>query len=157
MPRYILAPYVATPPDVVARLLALAEVGSTDRVYDLGCGDGRVVIAAASECGATGVGIDIEPWWIDQARAAAEAAGVADRVAFRTEDALDCDVSAASVVFLYLVEWAMERIAPALRRQLAPGTRLVSLSFPIEGWTPTREHRFVDAEGTQRVLYLWTL
>ena len=155
--RYILAPYVATPHDVVERLLHLADVRADDRVFDLGCGDGRVVIAAAKNFGASGVGIDIEPWWIEQANQNARDAGVEERVRFEAADALYFDVSNASVVFVYLVHWSMQKIAPLLRTQLAPGTRVVSLSFPIDDWQPTRSERFVDAEGSERVLHLWVV
>lgn len=154
-PRYILAPYMATPHEVVDRMLALAEVGPSDTVFDLGCGDGRVVIAAARDRGARGVGVDIEAWWIDQANAAAQSAGVSDRAEFRVGDALQIELSQATVVFIYLVDWSVQLIAARLRAQLAPGARVVSLSFPISDWTPTRTERFVDAESNQRVLYLW--
>jgi len=154
-PRYILAPYMATPHEVVDRMLALAEVGPSDIVFDLGCGDGRVVIAAARDCGARGVGVDIEAWWIDQANAAAQGAGVSDRAEFRVGDALQLDLSQATVVFIYLVDWSVQMVAARLRTQLAPGARVVSLSFPISDWTPTRIERFVDAESNPRVLYLW--
>ncbi len=154
-PRYILAPYMATPHDVVDRMLALAEVGPSDNVFDLGCGDGRVVIAAARDRGARGVGVDIEAWWIDQANAAAQSAGVSDRAEFRVGDALQIELSQATVVFVYLVDWSVQMIAARLRAQLAPGARVVSLSFPISDWTPSKTERFIDAESNPRVLYLW--
>ena len=95
-----LAPYVATPPDVVLRMLTLAGTGPTDVVYDLGCGDGRIVIAAAQQFGARAVGVDIDAALIARAREAATAAGVADRVTFRVQDAMTVDVSDATVVTL---------------------------------------------------------
>ncbi len=153
--QYILAPYMATPNDVVLRMLKLAEVDAGDHVLDLGCGDGRVVIAAALECGARGTGIDIEPYWIEESQRNAAAANVADRVDFSVQDATRCEVSSASVVFLYLVHWSMQLMAPRLRAQLLPGARIVSLSFPIQDWSPTRIERFVDECGVERVLYLW--
>jgi predicted TPR repeat methyltransferase len=153
--RYILAPYVATPADVVDRMLRLAGVGAQDTVLDLGCGDGRVAIAAARDYAARGLGVDIESWWIDQAQQAALAAGVSDRVRFELGDALHFDLSGASVVFIYLVDWSVQMVAARLRSQLAPGARIVSLSFPIKDWAPARTERFVDSESVPRVLYLW--
>src|SRR6188472_3448338 len=96
-----LAPFVATPTDVVDRMLRLAAVTRRDTVYDLGSGDGRIVIAAAKTFGARGVGIEIDPVLVAQATANAQAAGVADRVSFRREDAMAADVSGATVVTLY--------------------------------------------------------
>ncbi len=93
-----LAPYRATPPDVVERMLTLAKVGPGDVVYDLGCGDGRIVITAAQKFGARGVGIDIDAKLIEKAEASARAAGVEERVQFRVQDALTADVSDATVV-----------------------------------------------------------
>lgn len=157
MTLHILAPYVATPEDVVARLLGLADVGPADRVLDLGCGDGRVAIAAAKDRGASGAGVDIEPYWIEESRRNAELAGVSDRVDFRADDATRCELAGASVVFLYLVQWSTQLLAPRLRAELQPGTRIVSLSFAIDNWTPKRIDRFIDSTGTERVLYLWVV
>lgn len=148
---------MATPQDVVERMLRLAAVGADDHVLDLGCGDGRVAISAARLHGATGSGIDIEPYWIEESRRNAEAAGVSPRVAFSAEDATQCDLSRASVVFLYLVHWSMQLMAPRLRAELRAGARIVSLSFPIDGWKPSQVDRFVDAGGVERTLYLWVL
>ena len=153
-PRYILAPYVATPHEVVDRMLALAEVTAADVVYDLGCGDGRIPIAAA-KLGASGVGVDIERYWIEQANSNALAAGVADRTEFAVGDAMDLDVSAATVVTLYLVEWSTERIRPVLERGLRAGARIVSHSFAMQGPDPVTTERWVDATGETRTIRLW--
>jgi 2-polyprenyl-3-methyl-5-hydroxy-6-metoxy-1,4-benzoquinol methylase len=155
-PRYILAPYVATADDVVERMLDLARVGPDDVVFDLGCGDGRLAIAAARR-GARAYGVDIEPWWVEQSRLNAEAAGVADRARFEQRDAMDVDVSTASVVVLYLVHWSTQRMAAELLERCAPGTRIVSNSFPFEGRARARTQSIIDATGQSRDLHLWVL
>ena len=153
MPRYILAPYVATPPDVVVRMVELADVRATDRVYDLGCGDGRLLIAAAKLRGASGLGVDIEPYWIEQARAHAEQAGVSHLARFEAEDALEVDLSSATVVFLYLVPWSTQRVLERLQQHCAPGTRIVSHSFGFDGVADSVTETFVDDSGTSRTLH----
>jgi SAM-dependent methyltransferase len=152
-----LAPFVPTPPDVVDRMLALARTGPRDVVYDLGCGDGRIVIAAAQKFGARGVGIDIDPALVARAQAAANAAGVADRVSFRVQDAMTVDVSDATVVTLYLLAASNVKLRPLLTKQLGPGSRIVAHNYPIGDWEPDVIDDFVDAAGTRRTLYLWTL
>jgi SAM-dependent methyltransferase len=152
-----LAPYVATPLDVVERMLTLARVGPDDLVYDLGCGDGRVVIMAAQKFGARGVGVDIEPTLIEQAIANAKSADVADRVTFRVQDALTVDVSPATVVTLYLLASANARLRPTLMQQLRPGSRIVSHNFPIGDWEPDVVDNFTDLGGRRRTLYLWSV
>lgn len=154
IPRMVLAPYVPTPPDVLERMLDLAGVGSGDVVYDLGCGDGRVVVAAARR-GARAVGLDIEAYWVQQGWALAREAGVTDLAGFRQEDALEADVSGATVVFLYLVDWSTDRMLEHLAGQLRPGVRVVSHSFAGTRWPPDRTERFVDASGRERALHLW--
>jgi SAM-dependent methyltransferase len=151
--HYILAPYVPTPPDVVERMLRLADVGPSDVVFDLGCGDGRVVIAAAGSTGAHGVGVDIEPYWVELARANATAAGVSHLTRFDQQDALAVDLTPATVVFLYLVHWSTQMLAARILAQVADGTRIVSHSFPIAG-LGARTDTFIDASGTQRSLHL---
>src|SRR5688572_8270982 len=111
-PRQSLAPYVPTPEDVVDRMLAFAEVTKTDVIYDLGCGDGRIPIAAAQKYGARGVGIDIDPRRIAESKANARAAGVEHLVEFRLGDVLEADVSPATVVMLYLLGSGNARLRP---------------------------------------------
>jgi protein-L-isoaspartate O-methyltransferase len=152
-----LAPSAATPPDVVDRMLTLAGVGPADVVYDLGCGDGRIVIAAAQKFGARGVGVDIEPSLIARAEADARAAGVANRVTFRVQDAMTVDVSQATVVSLYLLAASNVKLRPLLTNQLRPGARIVSHNYPIGDWEPQTVDTFVDARGATRTLYLWTV
>jgi protein-L-isoaspartate O-methyltransferase len=151
-----LAPFVATPPDVVERMLTLAKAGPRDLVYDLGCGDGRIVIAAAAKFGARGVGVDIDPGLVARAQADAKAAGVADRVTFRVQDAMTVDVSKATIVTLYLLAASNVKLRPLLTKQLAPGSRIVAHNYPIGDWEPEVIDNFTDAAGTRRTLYLWT-
>lgn len=154
-PRHILAPYVATPEDVVDRMLRLAGTSARDIVYDLGCGDGRVLIRAAALFGARGVGVDVEPYWVEQSRLNASAAGVSPLVRFEPGDALDVDLSPASVVFLYLVPWSTQLVADRVFRSSRPGTRVVSHSFPVEGRPAAATETFLDGEGVSRRIGLW--
>ena len=149
------APFVATPPDVVNRMLALARVGPDDVVYDLGCGDGRIVIAAALQYGARGVGVDIDPERIQEAEEHARRAGVTDRVTFKVQDALETDVSEATVVALYLVSALNVQLRPILTAQLPPGARIVSHNFAMGDWEPDVVDVFESADGRRRTLYLW--
>jgi cyclopropane fatty-acyl-phospholipid synthase-like methyltransferase len=149
------APFVPTPHDVVDRMLALARVGSTDVVYDLGSGDGRIVIAAAQRFGARGVGVDIDPRRIAESEENARTAGVERLVTFRLQDALETDVSEATVVTLYMLSAINVKLRPILTRQLRPGARIVSHSFAMGDWEPERVDTFRDAAGTTRTLYLW--
>ena len=149
------APFVVTPPDVVERMLALAKVGPRDVVYDLGCGDGRIVIAAAQKFGARGVGIDIDPARIFDAEQNAKKAGVERLVRFEIRDALKTDVSDATVVTLYLLSAMNVQLRPILTRQLRPGARIVSHSFAMGDWEPDVVDTFTSADGLGRTLYLW--
>jgi hypothetical protein len=153
--RPTLAPYVPTPQDVVDRMLAFAQVTSNDVVYDLGSGDGRIVITAAKKYGARGVGIDIDPERIAESRRNARDAGVTALVEFRRGDILQADVSKATVVTLYLVSSGNLKLRPLLTRQLPVGTRVVSHAFGMGDWTPEKVERFKDAQGDERVIYLW--
>jgi protein-L-isoaspartate O-methyltransferase len=153
----VLAPFVATPPDVVDRMLALAQVGARDVVYDLGCGDGRIVIAAARVYGARGVGVDIDAARIEEARTNARRAGVEHLVIFRIEDARTTDVSEATVVTLYLVAALNAQLRPRLAAQLRPGARIVSHNFPIGTWEPDRVDVFRSTDGQTRTLFLWNI
>jgi len=151
-----MAPFVGTPPDVVERMLTLAKITSRDVVYDIGSGDGRVVIMAAQKFGARGVGIDIDPVLIARAEAAAKAAGVSSLVTFRRQDAMTVDASEATIVTLYLLAASNARLRPVLTAKLAPGARIVSHNYPLGGdWEPSSIDNFTDAAGTMRTLYLW--
>ena len=145
-----LAPYVPTPDDVVIRMLELAGVKASDVVYDLGCGDGRIPIAAAKRFGARGVGIDIDPGRIEESRANAKAAGVESLVEFRVGDVLQADVSPATVVTLYLLTSSNLKLRPILERQLRPGARIVSHAFSMgPEWPADRVDRFTSERGTR--------
>ena len=150
-----LAPYVPTPQDVVDRMLSLANVTGADVVYDLGCGDGRIVITAAKTFGARGVGVDIDPDRIKESQANAKAAGVEHLVIFKLQDAMTVDVSPATVVTLYLLSSSNAKLRPLLTRQLKPGARIVSHAFSMSDWTPEKTDVFTDSGGTQRTLYRW--
>ena len=148
------AAFVATPADVVDRMLALAGVMSNDVVYDLGCGDGRIVIAAAKEFGARGVGVDIDPKRVEEANAAVKAAGVGDRVRIINGDIFDpaIKISEASVVTLYLLPSLNVKLMPRLKSELKPGTRIVSNSFDMGDWKPEK----TETVGAYTIYY-WTI
>ena len=150
-----LAPYIPTPQEVVNRMLELAEVKTTDIVYDLGSGDGRIPITAAKRYGARGVGIDFDPQRIAESNANARREGVTDRVEFILGDALQADVSEATVVTLYLLSSSNIKLRPILTRQLSPGTRIVSHAFDMGDWLADRIEIFKDYRGNPRTLYLW--
>jgi predicted RNA methylase len=152
-----LAPYASTPEDVVARMLVLAEVKPGDVVYDLGCGDGRIPIAAA-RMGARGVGVDIDPQRIAESKANAKTAGVEHLVEFRVEDALTVDVTPASVVTLYLLGSSNAKLRPMLMKHLKPGARIVSHAFSMgREWPADKIDQFVSAAGDEVTLYLWRI
>jgi ribosomal protein L11 methylase PrmA len=121
-------------------------------VYDLGCGDGRIVIAAVKDFGARAVGIDIDPERIAESRENARKAGVGKRAAFRNEDLFEADIREATVVTLYLFPWVNLKLRPKLWKELKPGTRVVSHSHDMGDWEPDKE---IEVEG-QRI-YLWTI
>jgi SAM-dependent methyltransferase len=145
-------PYVASPPQIVDAMLELANVGNNDVVYDLGCGDGRIVISAAKKYGARGVGIDINADRIEEARANARAAGVDGQVSFETKDLFESDFHDATVVTMYLLPDVNMRLRPRLLSELRPGTRVVSHSFAMGDWRPDRE---IVVDGAP--VYLWTI
>lgn len=153
------APYVPTPRTAVRRMLALADVDEGDVVYDLGSGDGRIVIMAAKEFGARGVGVEIDRDLVERARFKARQAGVADRVTFRRGDLFDADLGDATVVTLYLWPHMNERLRPKLQSELAAGARVVSYDFGIEGWAAdTTLVIETDSVGEHRhALHRWTL
>lgn len=142
--------YVPTSNRVAEAMLTLAGVTAADTVYDLGSGDGRIVIAAAKKFGARGVGVELDPELVKTARKNAQNAGVADRVTFLQQDLFKTDLSDATVVTLYLSNSVNLRLRAVLQRQLKPGARIVSHRFAIGDWQPEAERRI---EGT--TIYLW--
>ena len=150
-------PYEPSPPEVVHAMLELAKVGPNDLVYDLGSGDGRIVIEAARAFGARGVGIDIDPQRVSDANANAKAAGVTGRVNFIRGDLFETDFSAASVVTLFLWPHINLKLRPQLQK-LRPGTRIVSHVHDLGDWPPDRTIKVRAAgEARERAVHLWTV
>jgi cyclopropane fatty-acyl-phospholipid synthase-like methyltransferase len=156
-------PFVPTPIEVVDRMLEMAEVKKGDVIYDLGSGDGRIVIRAAKKYGARGVGIEMDSWLVAAARAKAKEEGVDDLVEFRVEDAAQTDLSRATVITLYMLPWFNEMMKPKFKAQLKPGSRIVSHDYGIEGWPPYKMEVFPVVEKRaevfthKHVLYLWRI
>lgn len=154
VPAYMLVevPYITTPEPVVKKMLDMAKVKKGDMLYDLGCGDGRIVIEAAQR-GAKGVGIELNPHLVEEAQQNALKAGYADKVQFRVQDIFEADFSKASVVTLYLLPEINQKLRPQLWKQLAVGTRVVSHAFDMgPDWPPEK----VD-EVVGRKIYYWTI
>jgi SAM-dependent methyltransferase len=149
-------PYVPTKTPVVDRMLQMANVKPGDVLYDLGCGDGRIVIAAAKRFGIRGVGIDIDPERIAEANVNARKAGVTNRVKFIQADLFDADISDATVVTLYLLPDINLRLRPKLLSELQPGTRIISHNYGMGDWTPDRSAK-VTVDGTEHVVFAWTV
>ncbi len=151
--RSLDVPYVPTPQPVVDKMLDLAKVKQGDVVYDLGCGDGRIVITAVKERGARGVGIDLNPQRIAEAKLNAKEAKVADKVKFMVGDLFKSDFSEATVVTLYLLPSVNAKLRPQLWRQLKVGTRVVSHAFDMgPEWPPEKTE---SVGGT--TVYYWTI
>lgn len=150
-PHHLDAPFWPTPEPLVERMLDLAGVGPGDHLIDLGCGDGRIVLAAARR-GATALGVDIDSERIAEAEAAARAAGVEHLVRFRCEDLFATRIEDASVVTLYLIPLVHRLLGTRLRTELAPGSRVVGHAFAIRDWAP-RAHEIID----RREVFLWVV
>jgi SAM-dependent methyltransferase len=146
------APYIPSPIEVVEAMLKLANVHANDVVYDLGCGDGRIVVMAAQKYGATGVGVEIDSELVRDARARAAKFGVSEKVRFLEADLFETDFSAASVVTMYLLPKTVDRLKPKLLADLKPGSRIISFAFPFSDWPPLKTE-----EVNSRRLYLWVV
>jgi SAM-dependent methyltransferase len=153
-------PFVPSPMLVVERMLQLAEVKQGDILYDLGSGDGRIVIAAAKKFGVRGVGVDLNPTLVEQARRRAAEEGVSHLVEFRAADGLTVDISQATVVTLYMFKWFNNQMRPKLQR-LKPGSRVVAHDFDIDDWKPAKIEYVNPADDPSseltepRTLFLW--
>jgi precorrin-6B methylase 2 len=151
-PQKLDVPYEPTPQEVVLLMLQLAKVQKGDIVYDLGCGDGRIIVTAARLFGATGVGIEIDPMRLAESRENAKRAGVENRVNFLKEDLFQADIREASVVTLFLSREVNLRLLPRLLRELRPGTRVVSFYWDMDEWKPEKR---VEYDGEP--IYLWII
>ncbi|OUL26650.1 SAM-dependent methyltransferase [Nostoc sp. T09] len=145
-------PYVPTPQPVVDAMLKVAKVGKNDVIYDLGSGDGRIVITAAQRYGTRGVGIDINPERIEEANQNAKTAGVTDRVKFVQQDLFNTNLSQATVVTLYLLPDINLKLRPKLFKELKPGTRIVSHAFDMGDWKPQQT---LNVDG--KTVYYWVI
>ena len=156
-------PFVPTPVEVVDKMLEMAKVQKSDVVYDLGSGDGRVVIRAAKRYGARGIGIEMDQTLLDKARKSAEAEGVSHMVEFRAEDALKTDLSPATVVTLYMLPWFNKAMKPNFEKFLKPGSRIVAHDFGIEGWKPDKSEKLSEPEKKAggyvhyHTIFLWNV
>jgi precorrin-6B methylase 2 len=153
-------PFITTPDEVVDRMLQLAGTRAEDLVVDLGSGDGRIVITAARKYGARGLGIELDAALVEKSRDSARRAGVAERVSFVQGDVLAADISAASVVTVYLLPGLINQLQPRFLERLQPGTRIVSHAFGMTGWKPDRRETMRIAkphpgQGDESTLYLW--
>ncbi|HLI85587.1 MAG TPA: methyltransferase domain-containing protein [Bryobacteraceae bacterium] len=152
IPKLPDVPYVPTDNTVVDAMLKLAGVTSADTVYDLGCGDGRIVVRAAKNYGAHGVGVDINPERIQEARENAKRNSVENLVRFEEGDLFDANIRNATVVTLYLLPDVNLKLRPKLLRDLKPGARIVSHSFDMGDWKPDKQE---EVDGA--TIYLWTV
>ena len=156
-------PFVPTPLEVIDKMLELAEVKKSDVVYDLGSGDGRIVIRAAKKYRVHAVGIEMDRLLLAKARKDAAAAGVTHLAQFRAEDALKTDLSPATVVTLYMLPWFNEKMKPNFKKYLKPGARIVAHDFGIEGWKPEKTEKLSKPEKKgggyvhYHTLFLWRI
>ena len=154
-------PYVPSPPHVVEKMIEVAEIKNGDILYDMGSGDGRIVIEAAKKYGIRGVGIDLNPELVAKARENAKIEGVSPLVEFRAQDGLTVDISEATVVTLYMFKWFNNALRPKLQK-LKPGSRVVAHDFDIDDWKPTRiEYVKPPSDSADyaesRTLYIWVV
>jgi SAM-dependent methyltransferase len=152
-----IAPFVPTPQEVVDRMLELAQVSQEDILYDLGSGDGRIVITAAKRYKAKAVGFEIDPALVKSSQRSIKEAGVEALAEIREEDVRTVDLSPATVVTMYLYPGANLRLRAAIMRQLKPGSRVVSHDFSMGDWKPDRVERMTDSGGLSRTIYLWRI
>lgn len=149
------SPYLATPPEVVNAMLRVADVKPNETVFDLGCGDARILIAAARDFGARGVGVELDPQVFALARKNVDAAHVADRVKLIRGNMFETDLKSADVVALYLLPSALERLRPILEQRLRPGVRVVTHDFPIPGWQEAGDRKVPRGDSTSHTIHLY--
>lgn len=150
------APFITSDNRVVDKMVELAELTEDDLVYDLGCGDGRIVISAALQRGCRGVGFDLDPERVMEARANVEAAGLGERVTIEEANVFDVDLSEAQVVMMYLLPWMLRDLKPQFA-QMADGSRLLTHDFPIEGVAPDAVvDVLLDDPHDRHVVYVYT-
>jgi methyltransferase family protein len=147
-------PYVPTHESLVEEMLSMARVTGNDVLYDLGSGDGRIVITAARKFGTRGIGYDLDPERISEARENARRAGVTDRVRFEQQDIFNAKIADATVVTMYLLPDVNMRLRPKLLSELKPGTRIVSHNYDLGDWQPV-QRKEMDVSGINHTLYLW--
>jgi SAM-dependent methyltransferase len=152
-----IAPFVPTPHEVVDRMLELAEVKNGDLLYDLGSGDGRIVISAARRYGIRAVGFEIDTGLVKEARAAIKEAGLDHLAEIQEQDVRTVDLSPATIVTLYLYPAANLRLRSTIMRQLKPGSRVISHDFGMGSWEPDRIEHLTDSMGLVRTIYLWRI
>ena len=152
-----IVPFVPTPPEVVERMLELAKVDRHDTVYDLGSGDGRIVIMAAQKFGARAVGVELDDELFQKSSARIAELGLEKRAKIMHGNFLDADVRPATVVTLYLLTSVNEQVRPLLEKQLRPGTRVVSHDFEMhgQGWEPKKVERMTLENGIEHTIYLY--
>ena len=152
------APFVTTPDEVVTRMLELAEIEKGDVLYDLGSGDGRIVVAAAKRYGIKAVGFEIDPVLVQESRQIIKQAGLDGLVEIREQDIRTIDFSPASVVTMYLYPAVNLRLRPVLMRELKPGSRVISHQFGMgSSWKPDRVESLRDTAGLSRMIYRWRI
>jgi ubiquinone/menaquinone biosynthesis C-methylase UbiE len=149
-----LAPYVTSPQPIVEKMLEVARLKNGETIYDLGCGDGRILFSAVKNFGARAVGVEISPSLAKRAQQTLESQGMQEQVKVIQGDMMAVDVSGANVVSLYLMTEANEQLRPKLERELKPGSRVVSLEFKIKGWKPAREET-VQVHNHAYKIYLY--
>lgn len=150
-----IVPFVPTPQEIVERMLEIAQVKKGDVVYDLGSGDGRIVITAAKKYGVKAVGFEIDPDLIKQSRESIKKAGLGHLAEIRDQDILTADLSPASVVTMYLLPEVNLQLRPNVWRQLKPGSRVVSHDFDMGDWKPLKTESLKDKSGWDHTLYFW--
>lgn len=150
-----IVPFVPTPQEIVERMLELAQVKKGDMVYDLGSGDGRIVIMAAKKYGVKAVGFEIDPDLIRRSRENIKKAGLGHLAEIREQDILTVDLSPATVVTMYLLPEVNLRLRPNVWRQMKPGSRVVSHDFDMGDWKPVKTESIKDRSGWDHTLYLW--